>query len=394
MFANPTLLDPITHRWQVDSPCPFDSYLPLPKEELITSANEEILIQSCQKILKRFVEAYRRHMKTVKISIHLGTALEFCCTRAAEKFDVIDCSSSILDDIGLANLIVACSDRLSDNPNAVLFTETINWIEVAPSVLQYVENSLCAPLSMIPTLYGWHLLDYVELGDSSPNIMRHPVWHSVNLSWKKAPIYQNAVLISSPALNRFLDQFAQKCFVETKYFNGESSKENCRIEKWLTPLTFSYIINSLIHRVRGDSWLKEAPKLEIPSVFTLAKRTADAWRDGQVISKLSFDIRFTDAVEAAFKNLTAKSEKPILCLVLVSNEEVKKYFKQPLGEEEIAKDFLESLSASDVHFVDNFQLVLNKTSLLEEKLIRSPFHFCWYKTTAWKRPTVPSSSIL
>lgn len=107
IFANPTLLDPITRRWPVDFTCRFDGYLSLPKEELINSANEEILLKSCQKIPKIFVEAYRRQMKTVKISFHLGAALEFCCTRAAEKFDVIDCSSSILDDIRLANLIVA-----------------------------------------------------------------------------------------------------------------------------------------------------------------------------------------------------------------------------------------------------------------------------------------------
>ena len=358
--ANPTLLDPVTHRWQMDSACPFDAYLPLLKEELVTSANEEILIRSCQKILKSYVDSYRRHMKTLQLSIHLSDVLEFCCTQTTVKFDVIDCSN-VVDDIGLANVLVACSEILSDNPNAVLYTESTSWIDVAPSVEQYVEQSLCTKLSMIPTIFGWQLLDYVELGDFIPNIMRHPISHSVILSWRKAPHYRNATLSSSPAINLFLEKLAQKCFLVNKYPCSKSWRQ-CRMEMCYTPLTFNYIVNNMIRRVGGDHWLTESPDLKIPQVFSLAKRTAEAWKNGEVVSKLSFDFHFTPAVETAFQNLTAKSERPILRLILAPNGKLVNYYKLAMGQEEFSKDFQESLSAQDVHFIDNFQLITSQNS--------------------------------
>ena len=77
------------------------------------------------------------------------------------------------------------------------------------------------------------------------------------------------------------------------------------MEMCYTPLTFNYIVNNMIRRVGGDHWLTESPDLKIPQVFSLAKRTAEAWKNGEVVSKLSFDFHFTPAVETAFQNLTA-----------------------------------------------------------------------------------------
>lgn len=53
---NPILLDPTSLEWKVHylSP-PFDSYLPLTKEELDTSVKSNMMTQSCQKILKRLL---------------------------------------------------------------------------------------------------------------------------------------------------------------------------------------------------------------------------------------------------------------------------------------------------------------------------------------------------
>ena len=57
--VNPTMLHPTSHLWQVESAIPFDGYLPLTKEELITSSSDKILLRSCQNILKKLVSNYR-----------------------------------------------------------------------------------------------------------------------------------------------------------------------------------------------------------------------------------------------------------------------------------------------------------------------------------------------
>ncbi len=104
------------------------------------------IIRSCQKMLKSLVIAYRKRMETVKIFFNIEDALEFCYAKTVEKFDVIDCSNPA-DHIGLANILNASTERLKDNPVALLFTETINWRYFAASVTQYVEKALCAPLT-------------------------------------------------------------------------------------------------------------------------------------------------------------------------------------------------------------------------------------------------------
>ncbi|EFX85370.1 hypothetical protein DAPPUDRAFT_237975 [Daphnia pulex] len=165
--ANPTMLNPETHDWETLWITPFEGYLPMAKGELITSA-EQIMTQSCSGILKRLVSSYRSTIKTIEIIFHLGEAVEFCYSDA-NKFDVIDCSNFV-DHVGLANLVVACCQKLSDNPNAVFYTEIMTDNHHSANTI--VETSLCAPLSMIPTIYGLRLADHVELRDSAVDYLR------------------------------------------------------------------------------------------------------------------------------------------------------------------------------------------------------------------------------
>jgi hypothetical protein len=148
---NPTLLDHATLRWTLSySLCPFEGYLPLVKEELDTSIKSKMMmIRSCQKILKNLLSCYRKRLsdgKTFELFIYLEDAIEFCYSENVNKFDVIDCSN-IADHVGLANLILACSGKLSDHPSAMLFTETIRWFDFK-SVKLYLEKALCCPLSI------------------------------------------------------------------------------------------------------------------------------------------------------------------------------------------------------------------------------------------------------
>jgi hypothetical protein len=71
------------------------------------------------------------------------------CYSDANKFDVIDCSDFV-HRVGLVNLVVACCQKLSDNPNAVFYTKIATDCHHSANTI--VETSLCASLSMIPTI--------------------------------------------------------------------------------------------------------------------------------------------------------------------------------------------------------------------------------------------------
>jgi hypothetical protein len=113
---NPTILEHATLSWTLYySLCPFDGYMPLLKEELDISIKSKMMIRSCQKILKNLLSCYRKRLidgKTFEFFFYLEDAIEFCYSENVNKFDVIDCSS-IADHVGLVNLILACSGKLS-----------------------------------------------------------------------------------------------------------------------------------------------------------------------------------------------------------------------------------------------------------------------------------------
>jgi hypothetical protein len=129
---NPTILEHATLRWTLYySLCPFDGYMPRLKEELDISIKSKMMIRSCQKILKNLLSCYRKRLndgKTFEFLFYLEDAIEFCYSENVNKFDVIDCSN-IADHVGLVNLILACSGKLSHHPSAMLFTETLKWFD-------------------------------------------------------------------------------------------------------------------------------------------------------------------------------------------------------------------------------------------------------------------------
>ena len=170
--VNPTMLNPTSLKWELDPAlCPFDGYLPMSCTELDTSFQETVLIRSCQTILKNLISSYQRRQKSVQVYFHLQDALEYCYTETVTKFDVVECSF-LAHHIGLCNLIPACSGVLADHAEAILCTETQHWMDYDFSLQKYVEESLCCPLSIIPTMYGLRLADHITLGPSSLNLDR------------------------------------------------------------------------------------------------------------------------------------------------------------------------------------------------------------------------------
>ncbi len=187
--ANPTLLDPKSLNWQVDiSSCPFDSYLPLPFDELEASAEGGVVTRYCQKQLKNLVAEYRRKMKNVKFHFYASEDLQYCLSETTEKFDVID-SSGLADEVGLANVLVSTIQRLELHPDALLLTESVDWGNLESTVALYLESSLGAPLSMIPTIYGLRLMNHVDLGSTSLIDREYTAYgcRPVTLSWRLAP---------------------------------------------------------------------------------------------------------------------------------------------------------------------------------------------------------------
>ncbi|XP_046654781.1 uncharacterized protein LOC124348606 [Daphnia pulicaria] len=354
---NPTMLDHATLRWTLHySLCPFDGYLPLLNEELDTSNKRKMMIISCQKILKNHLSFYRKRLvdgQTFELFFYLEDAIEFCYSENVNKFDVIDCSD-IADYVGLVNLILACSGKLSDHPSAMLFTETLNWFPLGKgSVKLYVEKALCCPLSMIPTIYGLRLKSRIELGLPEFVDLRRPMSPPVYLCWLKARPFHNVAMSSSSALNGFLDQLANVCFVSKFPFRITGCPpeflSGCGMVLY-TPQTFSYVVNSMIQRLGGDHWLKKDVRPEeMHPNFELARRTLDAWKDGQKILKLSAKIPTSSSNKFLLRASVraAVSGVPIPRLILL-----------PKAKQGNCSDF----SGPDVHFIDNFQLELENSS--------------------------------
>ncbi|XP_046633399.1 uncharacterized protein LOC124312895 [Daphnia pulicaria] len=329
------MLNPETHDWDLFCLNPFYGYLPMEKGELITSV-EQIMTHSCSEILKRLVSSYRSRISTVEIVFHLGEAIEQSYSDA-NKFDVIDCSNFV-DHVGLANLIVACCQKLSDNPNAVFYTEVVTDRHHSANTI--VETSLCVPLSLIPTIYGLRLADHVELRDSAVDYLRcnTPLrGRSVNLCWQKVPPFQNLKLVPSPDLNRCLTKLGKLCHLTTfpKHVFSTSSTGS---EIYYTPLTFNYILDSMIKRLGHDYWL---PQLEITPQFSLSRRILEDWKNGKKMKKFSAFVQHIDM------SAVSKDTTPLLRLVIVLWAS---YMLNPV------------LSGPDVHFIDNFELGLKHSS--------------------------------
>ncbi len=340
--VNPTMLNPIDQSWQVFH-SPFDSYLPLDKKEL-SSSTSWILTRSCQKILKNLVYSYHTRVHDINVVFHLKDALEFCYSNS-NKFDIIHCSN-LGDQLGLVNVINACSERLAEDPRAMLFTETLNWSNLSSSVEEHVEKALFAPLSMIPTIYGLRMVDRAELGTSALVNLRSKIALPVHLSWKKVPPFKNLTPTSSPEMDRFLNQLTERCFDISfpRQLDGTHSGDGCGMLCY-TPLTFDYVVNSLINRVGGGHcWLNDERKCcgWSSNLFDLTKRTAKAWKKGQPILNL------TAKIQTCLYNTL--DETATLRLVLVPCAT----FRESIFKGKV------DVSVPGIHIIDNFKIETKK----------------------------------
>lgn len=351
---NPTLLEPNTHLWRIEyssNPCPFQCYFPLPLSELETKAEEGIITRYCQKVLKNLVADFTRLKKNLQFHLWSSDDLQMCFSGTSEKFDVIDCST-LADSMGLANLIVSSSQRLENHSDSLLITESIAWWSVASTLSQYVEDSLCAPLSMIPTLYGLRLATHVELGSAIIK-KRHYATGClpVTLTWRQAPRYENVPLGYSSSLELCLKNLDKNCHLILKR-SKQLVRENCGL-KCYTPLTFNIVAAKLIELSMKEDQVKFLLS-EVAPPFILAQKTFDDWANGRPLTIVKHTQPFTPALQRVF----AKHEMlqaPMLRIVLIPEDNylvhIMKNFELEDWQDKFRKDL--STEMPDVHYIDN-----------------------------------------
>ena len=357
---NPTLLEPKTLRWWVEvSSCPFDGYLPLTLSELETTAEEGIVTRFCQKKLKTLVTAFRQMKKNIQFHFHFGDDLKFCHIGTAEKFDVID-TSSLADDLGLANVLASCFQRLELDPNSLLLTESMQWESLAPTVLQYVEESLCTPQSMIPTLYGLRLANHVELGSATLNNRDNPtrIPH-ITLTWQQTPLLENVPLGSSAALEYILKKLENKCYYMEDQKDPPNA-EKCGV-KCYTPLTYYYVVSNLAQRTGIESglasWLKFSNSKLAPR-FMATQTILDSRAEGTPIKLMTSNAPFTIVHKHLFEQAKTLYPAPMLRLVLIPSEDYLKNVLKIVDSENYP--IIWAVGNPRVQYIDNFHLHYNK----------------------------------
>lgn len=357
---NPTLFEPKTFNWRVDfSSCPFDTYFPLDFKKLDTSLEEGIITRYCQEKLKHLVAEYRRKKDDMDFNFYMTDDLKASLPNCEKKFDVIDCST-LADEVGLANLIVTASQKLELHHHALLVTESFQWGTVASTISEYVEDSLCAPLSMLPTIYGLRVANQVELGRTHFIEKDYPAgFPPITLCWRQVPRYENAFISNSLALKSFISNLKKKCF-----FNEDdrelNTKENCGAKRY-TPLTFSSIVTNLTQVMKKEGSQQFKFKPDIASQFALAHKTLEDWADGRAINLIVASQIDAQVAEPSFLQNQSVSNSSGLRLVLIPCDLYAEYKKRQ-AQIKKKKNFKISWSVEipRAHYIDNFDLVYKK----------------------------------
>jgi hypothetical protein len=204
---------------------------------------------------------------------------------------------------------------------------------------------------MIPTIYGLRLADHVELRDSAIDYLRCNTLRRrrpVILCWQKVPNFQNIKLVPSPDLNQCLTKLAKLChqtkFPKPTYLVSNSAGSHI----YYTPLTFNYILDSIIKRLGQDCWSPDL--LDIAPQFFLARKTLGDWKNGKKMMK------FSAVVQYLRKSAVSQESNPLLRLVFVRKD---------------SDMFNPDLSGPDVHYIDNFELEFKHS--LEEIKVETSF---------------------
>ena len=323
---NPTLFhpdnQPIHH-----SALPFNSYLPLPPT--VQSATEY-----CLSSLTDLVKQFRVQADGAKFTFHSADPNHFFL--GATKFDLID-ASDLCDRVGLVNLLISAGRILGDRPESVLVLETDE------SILPHdLEDRLCAPLSMLPSLYGLRLAHPdVHLGQSTPSFIRRPI----SMIWHRTPTFGIIRPTFSEALKNCLERLKDKCYPPetTTVLALLHSERNRTTVEAFSPLTYNRAIGALTSRCRksdDDVWL-QCLRANVPLELKLMRWTLDAWLTGHPLVRLTADDAHFDPKVLEISKL--HPSVPVLrLLILPTAQYCEKRKKKPYS------------SLESFHWIDNF----------------------------------------
>ena len=355
--VNPTFLQPTTSKWLLHhEACPFFGYFPLPIKELeVKTVKNGIIADFCKDELKKLLTAFRKRMNKIMFYFHPCDALAFCYGDLPYKFDIID-TSTLADTLGLANLLNAAGRRLLSD-ESMLITENTDWLKVAPTVSKYIQEMLFCPLSLIPTLYGFRLMDNVEWGQDKPHSICHMSTLPTQLRWKKTKPFDGVPLVLSPPLNKSLQRLMDACSINPCIASVYPAvrKEVC---KFFSPLTFCYVLSDLIRRggVPEPSALTGAFISTLRPVFRKSFETCRAWMENRPVWRVNVHI---SSQQIVFDHRTLLAS-PFLCLVLVPTSAVlhTSSFRDPSSA---AADLTNQNSAVN-HVIGNFEVNLKVKS--------------------------------
>lgn len=288
VFINPTLLTLQTKRWEVyHLACPLEGYFPVTFREHLEPKSDfgHSPYRYAKAKLQSLVSEFLSRKKRLTFHFHLADCMEQCLTDASLKnqFQVIHCSD-LVDRLGLANILYVASGCLIDSPDAALVTDTQAWlILLKPTIAEFVETSLCCPLSMISTLYGLRLANHLQLGNlcnpvyvnfngSSENIITLQ-WHRIQFRYS-----DNVQLLLSPEMKKSIIELARVSFVKVNLWHPIMRS----FPLPYSPLTLFYTLQSLVNRC---CWTEDAVRdlfqLNVPSSFQLAWKTLSEWSKGE-----------------------------------------------------------------------------------------------------------------
>jgi hypothetical protein len=318
---NPTLLEPGTGSWAlISSVSPFEIYFNLKQLPA-----QEHFLGSCKRVLCNQVKSYQKWIPEATLTFHIGDALELCYRRSwTEQFNIVDCSK-LPCQVGLANILNAGRIMLADDPHSILLTQSSPWGENTADIRydsskEFVEESLCTSIQMIPSLFGLVLINHVHLGNTLP--LKTSWRSSVRLQWKHCPNFTNMRLENSGAISDFFEMLQTKIFVELEV------PKSSTFESSLTPLTYCYLVSSFTARVDLlETSLESLEQLSLHPSSQLAWNTLHCWMNGG----------------------------KILCL---------KIFLKPTTNKEVRGLRLILACQNDKHFIDNFELTRDGCNII------------------------------
>jgi hypothetical protein len=135
---------------QIEFEDPFNNYLPFPLNNELDpqKMNEEtIATRYCQSVLQKRLHLSQIKMEMIKWVFLFGDPIELCYT-VTEFFTPSTALDYQMELVWLIFLTVLVVDLVRN------WSPLCYWARLAPTVIHYLKEALCAPLVYYPTLYG------------------------------------------------------------------------------------------------------------------------------------------------------------------------------------------------------------------------------------------------